>query len=144
MVRALMGRIDGLHALITGAASGIGAACALRFADEGASVVGLDLQSPVEAAAWARVEAAAPASLFVDGVDVRDEASVVAAVEKAKARLGGRIDVLVNAAGVGSFGACHALDESEWDRVVDINLKGSYLVSKHVLPGMIARSSGSI
>lgn len=139
-----MGRIDGLHALVTGAASGIGAACALRFAEEGASVVGLDLQAPVDTAAWGRVEAAAPASLFVDGVDVRDETNVVAAVEQAQARLGGRIDVLVNAAGVGSFGACHALDESEWDRVVDINLKGSYLVSKHVLPGMIARRSGSI
>jgi NAD(P)-dependent dehydrogenase (short-subunit alcohol dehydrogenase family) len=137
------GRIDGLRALVTGAASGIGAACAQRFAEEGASVVGLDLQRPVDPASWARVEATAPAALFVDGVDVRDESVVVAAVRRAQERLG-HIDVLVNAAGVGSHGSCHALDAAEWDRVLDINLKGSYLVAKHVLPGMIARRSGSI
>jgi len=137
------GRIDGLHALITGAASGIGAACALRFAEEGASVVGIDVQPPVDAAAWARVEESAPAALFLDGVDVRDESQVMAVVARAEGRLG-HLDVLVNAAGVSGFGACHALEVAEWDRVVDINLKGSYLVSKHVLPGMIARGSGSI
>jgi len=137
------GRLDGLRALVTGAASGIGAACARRFAEEGAGVVGIDLQPPVDAAAWARVESCAPGALFLDGVDVRDERQVTAAVARAEERLGG-LDVLVNAAGVGSFGACHALEVAEWDRVVDINLKGSYLVSKHVLPGMMARKRGSI
>ncbi len=54
----------------------------------------------------------------------------------------GRIDVLVNAAGVVGFGSAHTLEVAEFERVVDINLKGSFLVAKHVLPGMIERRSG--
>ncbi len=138
-----MGRLDGKTALITGAASGIGAACALRFAEEGASVAGLDLQEPVDAASWAAVEKRAPEALFRSGLDVRDEASVREAVEAVRERLG-RVDVLVNAAGVGGFSQAHLCDEAEWDQTVDINLKGSWLVSKHVLPAMIEQQAGSI
>ncbi len=138
-----MGRLDGKVALITGAASGIGAACATRFAREGAAIAGLDLQKPVDPAAWEAVCSAAPASLFRDGLDVRDEEAVAAAVRGAASRLG-RIDVLVNAAGVMTAGPAHELDAGEWDRVVDINLKGSFLVAKHVLAVMLPQGSGSI
>ncbi|MAE97418.1 MAG: alcohol dehydrogenase [Deltaproteobacteria bacterium] len=136
-------KLEGRTALITGAASGIGAACAARFAEEGAKVAGVDLQAPVDAAAWAAVEKAAPEALFRDGLDVREEAQVAEAVAAVKERFG-RIDVLVNAAGVGGFSSAHLLEEEEWDHTVDINLKGSWLVSKHVLPGMIEQLSGSI
>jgi NAD(P)-dependent dehydrogenase (short-subunit alcohol dehydrogenase family) len=139
----MAGRLDRKVALVTGAASGIGAHCALRFAQEGARVAGLDLKKPVDPAAWAAVEAAAPDALFLDGVDVRDEARVASAVRAAVERFR-RVDVLVNAAGVEGVGPAHELSEESWDRTVDINLKGSYLVAKHVLPSMLAQKSGSV
>jgi NAD(P)-dependent dehydrogenase (short-subunit alcohol dehydrogenase family) len=139
----MAGRLDRKVALVTGAASGIGAHCALRFAQEGARVVGLDLKKPVDPAAWAAVEAAAPDAFFLDGVDVRGEARVASAVGAAVERYR-RIDVLVNAAGVAGVGPAHELAEESWDRTVDINLKGSYLVAKHVLPSMLAQRSGSV
>jgi NAD(P)-dependent dehydrogenase (short-subunit alcohol dehydrogenase family) len=129
--------------LVTGAASGIGAACALRFAQEGAAVAGLDVQKPVDAAAWAEVERIAKQAYFQDGVDVRVEQQVERAVAAAAKQLG-PFDVLVNAAGVEGVGPVHELTEESWDRTVDINLKGSFLVSKHVVPGMLERGSGSI
>ena len=138
-----MGRLDGKVAFVTGAASGIGAQCALRFAQEGARVAGADLKKPVDPAAWAAVEAAAPDALFLDGVDVRSEERVASAVRAAVERFR-RIDVLVNAAGVEGVGPVHELTQESWDRTVDINLKGSFLVAKHVLPSMLAQKSGSV
>jgi NAD(P)-dependent dehydrogenase (short-subunit alcohol dehydrogenase family) len=135
-------RLEGKVAVITGAASGIGAACARRFAEEGAVIAGLDLQKPVDNG-WDAVLAAAPDSTFREGLDVRDEASVEAAIAAARADHG-HLDVLVNAAGVGGGGLAHELDVAEWDRVVDINLKGSFLVAKHVLRARVEQSSGSI
>jgi NAD(P)-dependent dehydrogenase (short-subunit alcohol dehydrogenase family) len=137
-----MGRLQDRIALVTGAASGIGAACARRFAAEGAQVAGVDLQKPV-GGSWDQVLAHAPKSTFCEGVDVRDEGQVQAAVDAAVASFG-RIDVLVNAAGVGGGGAAHELATEEWDRVVDINLKGSFLVAKHVLGHMLEQGSGSV
>jgi NAD(P)-dependent dehydrogenase (short-subunit alcohol dehydrogenase family) len=136
-----MGRLDGKVALITGSSSGIGAACALRCAEEGAAIAGLDLQ-PAEAGDWARARDKAPGHLF-EALDVRDESAVAAAVTRVRERFG-RIDGLVNAAGVAGGGPVHLLDADEWDRVVDVNLKGTYLVSKHVIPAMLEQGSGSI
>jgi NAD(P)-dependent dehydrogenase (short-subunit alcohol dehydrogenase family) len=139
-----MARLAGKVAFITGAASGIGAACALRFAQEGASLAGFDLNKPDgEAGAdWLAGAKLAPQNFFETG-DVRDEARVREVVAQAKERLG-RIDVLVNAAGVAGGGMIHMLDAAEWDRVVDVNLKGTFLASKHVLQVMLAQQSGAI
>jgi meso-butanediol dehydrogenase/(S,S)-butanediol dehydrogenase/diacetyl reductase len=137
-----MTRLAGRVAVITGAASGIGAACARRFAEEGAVIAGLDVQKPVDAG-WDVVLSASPESSFREGLDVRDEARVEAAIAAVRERYG-RIDALVNAAGVGGGGLAHELSADEWDRVVDINLKGSFLVAKHVLRVMVAQGSGSI
>lgn len=137
-----MARLQGRVAVITGAASGIGAACARRFADEGAVIAGLDVQKPVDDG-WDRVAASAPESMFREGLDVRDESRVEAAIGAVRDRYG-RIDALVNAAGVAGGGLAHELSADEWDRVVDINLKGSFLVAKHVLRAMVAQGSGSI
>lgn len=136
-----MGRLEARVALVTGGASGIGSACALRFANEGATVVAFDVAKP-DAARWDEIRAAAPEVDFVE-LDVRDEAAVERAVSAAAARFG-RIDALVNAAGVATSGAVGELEEAEWDRVLDINLKGTFLVSKHVVRQMQARRSGSI
>ncbi len=137
-----MGRLEGRFALITGAASGIGAATAKRFADEGASIAALDLAKSSDDA-WGPVARTAPVALFRDGVDVRDEQAVAAAVADVASRFG-RIDILVNAAGVAGMGAAADLAVEEWDRVIDTNLKGSFLVAKHVLPTMIRQGSGNI
>ncbi len=136
-----MSRLAGRVAFITGAASGIGGACAERFAREGASIAGLDVQKPPDAA-WRKVVESAPDAVFLEA-DVRDEPSIERAVATAVERFG-RIDVLVNAAGVLGVGGVDALEAAEWDRIVDINLKGTYLVSKHVLRRMLARQSGSV
>jgi NAD(P)-dependent dehydrogenase (short-subunit alcohol dehydrogenase family) len=136
-----MSRLAGRVAFITGVASGIGGACAERFAREGASIAGLDVQKPPDAA-WRRVLESAPDAVFLEA-DVRDEPSIERAVATAVERFG-RIDILVNAAGVLGVGGVDALDAAEWDRIVDINLKGTYLVSKHVLRRMLVRQSGSV
>jgi NAD(P)-dependent dehydrogenase (short-subunit alcohol dehydrogenase family) len=135
-------RLEGRVAVITGAASGIGAACARLFAREGARIAGLDLQPAVDGG-WDEVVEVSPESTLDADLDVRDESRVKAAIARAVERFG-RIDVLVNAAGVGSGTPIHALDVEEWDRVIDINLKGSFLVAKHVLATMLAQHSGSI
>jgi NAD(P)-dependent dehydrogenase (short-subunit alcohol dehydrogenase family) len=128
-----VGRLDGRVALVTGAASGIGAACVARFADEGATVVGLDLGAAPEGSAatdWHEV-------------DVRDEdglAGAVAAVVAAH----GRLDIAVTAAGVAGGGPVHLVDADEWDRVQDVNLKGTFLTCKHALGPMLESRSGAI
>ena len=126
-------RLAAKIALVTGAASGIGAACAARFVDEGAVVAGLD-------------QAGAPDGTPTAGwwtVDVRDEDAVEHAVAEVVDRFD-RIDVLVNAAGVLSVGAADTMEREEWDRVLGVNLTGTWLVSKHVVRHMAERRSGSI
>ncbi len=128
-----MTRLDGRVALVTGAASGIGAACVERFVDEGATVVGVDLGPAPDgsaAAAWHEV-------------DVRDEAGLVAAVD-ATVEAHGRLDAVVTAAGVAGGGPVHLVDEAEWDRVQDINLKGTFLSCKAALGPMLEAGSGAI
>jgi NAD(P)-dependent dehydrogenase (short-subunit alcohol dehydrogenase family) len=134
-----MRRLEGKVAVITGAASGIGLAIAKRYAAEGARVVGFDIQ---QAEGWSDVEKAAPGALFQIG-DVRDGAAQVALAEQTVEQFG-RIDTLVTAAGVAGGGPVHLVPEEEWDRVQDINLKGTFLSCKAVLPAMIEQRSGSI
>ena len=125
-------RLEGKVALVTGAASGIGGACARRFADEGARVAGIDIAVPDQH----------PCDAFATA-DVRDWDAVSAAVDGFLADLG-RIDVLVNAAGVSSFGTASTIDDAEWSRVLDINLQGTWHVARAVLPGMVEQRGGSI
>ncbi|MFP6639981.1 MAG: SDR family oxidoreductase [Myxococcota bacterium] len=136
-----MGRLDGKVALITGAASGIGAACALRFAQEGARIAGLDLQPPLEGD-WTEAARCVEEAPFLE-LDVRDKQAVVDAVRKVESVLGG-VDVLVNCAGVGGGGPVHLIPDEEWDRVLDINLKGTLFACQAVIPGMLERGGGSI
>ncbi|NUP31515.1 MAG: SDR family NAD(P)-dependent oxidoreductase, partial [Streptomycetaceae bacterium] len=126
-------RLQSKVALVTGGASGLGLACVERFTAEGATVVGLDLGKP---------EGVFPGAELIEA-DVRDEATVAAAVGRIAAEHG-RLDIVVNSAGVSGGGVVHALETAEWDRVIDVNLKGTFLVAKHALRVMIGRQSGSI
>jgi NAD(P)-dependent dehydrogenase (short-subunit alcohol dehydrogenase family) len=136
-----MNRLQGRVALITGVASGIGLATARRFAAEGASIAGIDIGQPPDED-WAEIGASPPGAILQQA-DVRDEEAIRTAVAAAVERFG-RIDVLVNAAGVIGMGPAHLLPVAEFERIVDINLKGSFIISKHVLPTMLEQRSGSI
>jgi len=126
-------------AIVTGAASGIGLACARRYAAEGATVVGIDLHQSGD---WSAVQVLAPKSRFHQ-VDVTDGVAL-RAVAETTARDLGSIDILLTAAGVGDGGPVSMLDEDTWDRVININLKGTFLSIKAVLDTMVAQRSGSI
>jgi len=135
MERRLQGRV----AIVTGSASGIGRACAERFAREGASVLGIDLQ---ECGDWKERTQGAPYAHHHVG-DAGDPDELEALVERARSECG-RIDVLVTAAGVAGGGPVHLVPVEEWDRVQHINLRGTFLACKAVLPTLMEQRSGSI
>ena len=136
-----MARLEDRVTLVTGAASGIGAASALRFAQEGAIVVGFDLEERGDEV-WDEATRVARESLFVEG-DIRDERALTNLVERTLGQFG-RLDVLMNSAGVPGGGPVHMVPTGEWDRVIDINLKGTFLACRAALPVMLEQRSGSI
>jgi NAD(P)-dependent dehydrogenase (short-subunit alcohol dehydrogenase family) len=127
-----MGRLDGKSALVTGAASGIGLACVARFAAEGARVVGVDVTEP-------HTELELPrhaADVAFAQADVRDEDAIAGVIDTMVAEQG-RIDAIITAAGVAGGGPAHLLDRREWQRVLDVNLTGTFLCAKHAIAHML-------
>jgi NAD(P)-dependent dehydrogenase (short-subunit alcohol dehydrogenase family) len=134
-----MGKLTGKVALVTGAGSGIGRAISIRFAQEGARVAAASrTRETVEETA----QLAGGETLALQA-DVSDEASVGAMVEKTLARFG-RIDILVNNAGIGTTKSILECEPEEWDRVFAVNVRGVYLSTRAVLPGMLAQGEGVI
>lgn len=145
---------EGKTIFITGAAKGQGRAVALAFAQEGASVIAFDLGEKISYPAYNRssnedleklkeeVETLGGKILIYAG-DVRKAADVKEAVEQGIAEFG-KIDILFSNAGIAAYGNSHELEEEQWDAVIDINLKGGWLVSKYVIPHMISQKSGVI
>ena len=138
-----MARLTGRKALVTGGASGIGLATVVRFLAEGADVVMLDRDAEGLERESARLDARFESNCDGVEVDVADIDSVAAGVEKARAMLG-RIDILVNSAGVNVFGDPLTLSESDWRRCLAINLEGAWHCIQAVLPDMLERSYGHI
>jgi len=144
----------GKVAYITGAAHGQGRATALALAKAGALIAALDVAKPLAYPGYALgsgddlrslerecVDAGSQCLTF-EG-DIRDDMAVTRAVESTMAEFG-RIDVLFNNAGICAYGLAHELSEDEWDAMLDINLKGAWLVARRVIPVMIGQKSGVI
>jgi SDR family mycofactocin-dependent oxidoreductase len=144
----------GKVAFVTGAAHGQGRAVSLALASRGAKILAFDIARPLPDPGYPMGTAGDLASLreecrgaggecnAFEG-DVRDGSAVARAVQAA-IETWGAIDILFNNAGICSYGLAHELTEDAWDAMIDINLKGCWLVAKHVIPGMIERRSGVI
>ncbi|GAB3994438.1 mycofactocin-coupled SDR family oxidoreductase [Spirosoma daeguense] len=149
-----MADFDGKVVFITGAAHGQGRAVALALAKEGARIVAFDLAKPLTYPGYAlgseteleslqREIAELGSECLTAQGDVRRDEDIRLAVENALATFG-RIDILFNNAGICAYGLVHELPEEEWDAMIDINLKGAWLVARRVIPAMIDQKSGVI
>jgi len=126
-------RLQGKVAIVTGAARGIGAAVARLFAEQGAHVVGLDLEAS---------RRSAEGILNITG-DVTRPEQVAAAVTSTLDRFAA-IDILINNAGANVFAEPLQLSDSEWERCIELDLKAAWTVAKAVLPSMLSQGAGSI
>lgn len=145
---------DNKTVFITGAAKGQGRGVALAFAKEGANIIAFDLGEKIEYPAYNRSSnddleklkedvQAVGGKIEIFAGDVRKATDVQYAVEKGIEAFG-TIDVLFSNAGICAYGLSYELTEEEWDSMIDINLKGGWLVSKYVIPHMIKQQSGVI
>lgn len=132
-------RYAGKTVIVTGAGSGIGRAVAERVAAEGGRVACLDLVADNVEATASSIGAAAAAV----ACDVTDFAAVEAAVASATDALG-PVDVLFNVAGIGAFDESHTVDPARFERIVAVNLTGTFNVCRAVLPQLVERGSGAI
>ena len=145
---------EGKVGFITGAAHGQGRAAALALASEGARIVGYDIAKQIPHPGYKLGSSEELASLERDvqkrdskaltfAGDVRDDAAIGRAVSETMAQFG-RIDILFNNAGICFYGKSHELTEEQWDSMLDINLKGAWLVARRIIPIMIDQRSGVI
>jgi len=137
-----MKRFEGKCVLVTGAASGIGQASAVRMAEEGAHVACLDLQAEgVEITAKQIRENGGDA--FALACDVSDADAVATSVKSAVSQLG-QLDALCNIAGILHFTHTHELELERWNQVLAVNLTGTFLMAKAALPALLADGGGNI
>ncbi|MGZ9734065.1 3-ketoacyl-ACP reductase [Flavobacterium sp. GNP002] len=130
------------NALITGAGKGIGKAIALALAKEGVNIILVArTQEEIDSVA-AKVRSLRVKAVAITA-DVADINSVNSAVEKALAEFG-TIDILINNAGIAAFGKFLELEPTDWERIIQVNLMGTYYVTRAVLPNMIERQTGDI
>jgi len=135
-------KLSGKVVLITGAARGMGQAIAQTFTQDGAAAGLLDIQADELAAVQETIQAEGGQALACTA-DVRDAVQVQDAVQTVIKALG-PIDILVNAAGLITRGKVHKMTEADWDHCFDVNVKGTFLTCRAVVPGMIERQTGHI
>lgn len=135
-------RLHGKSAIITGAATGIGKASAVLFAQEGASLILADLDEVKGEQVAAEIRAAGGAAVFIR-TDVSSSPEVRNLIDRAAA-LERKIDVLFNNAAVNFYGKVTDTPEEAWDRVMNVNLRSVFLGCKYVIPVMQANGGGSI
>ncbi|MBN2713779.1 MAG: SDR family NAD(P)-dependent oxidoreductase, partial [Planctomycetes bacterium] len=135
--------LDGLKAVITGAAQGIGEGIARKLAAEGADVCILDMNLELAEKTAANIAEATGRKVFALKVNVMDEAEVEGAMKAACDNLGG-IDLLVNNAGVLKSSYICDLEKKDWDFVLGVNLTGAFLCVKHAAKHMVEGGKGSI
>lgn len=139
----MTGQLQGQVALVTGAGSGIGRASALTFAREGAKVVVVDVVPKGGEETVRLIKESGGEAIFVK-TDVTKSAEVKAMVDKAVATFG-RLDCAHNNAGIETFlKLTHELSEEEWDKVMNVNLKGVWLCLKYEIPQMLKQGKGAI
>ncbi|WP_348796983.1 3-ketoacyl-ACP reductase [Flavobacterium adhaerens] len=137
-----MNDLKNKNALITGAGKGIGKAIALALAKEGVNVILLArTQSDIDTVAKEIKELGVKS--FAITTDVADINSVNTAVEKAISEFK-TIDILINNAGIAAFGKFLELEPTEWERIIQVNVMGTYYVTRAILPNMIERQTGDI
>src|SRR2546430_1517329 len=136
------GRLAGKVAVVTGGGSGIGRAAAIRFGQEGAAVLVADLAGDQAEAVAKEIEQDGGRAVGI-AVDVSDPEQVAAMAGVAVGEFGG-VDVLMTAAGVLSFGSAPDTDPAAWNRVIGVNLTGTFLAARAVIPSMLERGGGSI
>jgi NAD(P)-dependent dehydrogenase (short-subunit alcohol dehydrogenase family) len=136
------GRLENKIAIVTGGGGGIGKAISLLFAREGAGVVIADVNAEAAEAIAEEIIMNGGRALAVE-TDVTDAAGIERMVQEVLSAYG-RLDILVNNAGVGTEGDVVELSEEEWQRILDVNLKGVFLCSKYVIPAMKESCGGSI
>lgn len=134
--------LKGKKAVVTGASRGIGYHIALILAEHGAQIVLASLHEDGAVQAARRIESETGSECFGIGMDVKSRDSVQTGFNEVRERMGG-LDILVNNAGIANSIDFADLDEGSWDRVVDTNLKGTYLCCREALP-MLTDGGGSI
>jgi 3-oxoacyl-[acyl-carrier protein] reductase len=137
-----MNSLENKTAIVTGAGGGIGGAIALYFAGEGANVVIADIDDQAAGARAAEISVQGAAA-FAARVDVTDKNSVQQMVQSTLERRG-KIDILVNVAGGAQIKPVIDMEESDWDHIIDMNLKSVFLCSQAVLPSMLKQRYGKI
>lgn len=138
----MTGLLDGRLAVITGGASGLGAAIAERFAAEGAHVVVADIDEAAAEKVAATIAEGGGAATAV-AVDVTDGASVAALFARA-ATIGSPLRALVLSAAIETRASVTECTDDDWQQVIDVNLKGPFLCLKHAMPPMVAAGGGSV
>jgi NAD(P)-dependent dehydrogenase (short-subunit alcohol dehydrogenase family) len=139
---AQRGRLAGRVGLLTGMASGIGRAGAELFASEGAAIVAMDLDAAAGEKAAAEITQRGGQAVFHHG-DASDAADVSAAVARAVEAFG-HLDLVWANAGVNVFKNVVDTTEDEWDRLIDVNLKGCFLAAKYAIPELIRAGGGTV
>ena len=150
----VIGRVAGKVAFVTGAARGIGRACAIRMAEEGADVALVDVAAQVDTVPYAGAQPKQLQSVANEirnlgrkaleiTADVRDGGALRGAADRTSRDLGG-LDILVAAAGIDSWGAAWELTDEQWRTMIDVNLTGVWQSCKAVAPHMIRQQSGSM